>query len=147
MKSILVLNSALWFLLAVKHGQSIQCFECDSETGVSCTGEMNIIDCSLDPEYGDTYDSCFSMTAYNGRKRVQIKDCSISFGCEELEDILCENYTNAQNSTGKKCRLECCKDELCNDNNVGSSNTTKSQAFMLLSFVAVSFAIAFISPW
>ncbi|XP_068714528.1 uncharacterized protein [Montipora foliosa] len=113
MKADLLLNIAAWLLLTITQGQSIRCFSChDSENNPSCRRRMMELDCSLHAEFGDTYDSCFSMTAYNGKSRKQIKDCAIRSGCKELEDILCEDFKKKKNYT---CRVDCCEDDLCNE--------------------------------
>lgn len=152
MKASLLLNSALWLLLSVGLGESIRCFSChDSENGSSCRRHMNAIDCSSHAEFGDEYDSCFSMKAYRGKRKIQIKDCAIGWACKELEDVLCKSYNNKQNSTEQSCKVECCKDDFCNDNLVGASNSARSlmttQTTLLSSFLVLCCALTFVSPW
>lgn len=112
---------------------------------------MNKTDCSLEAEFGDAFDSCFSMIAINGKKKIQIKDCAIGFGCKELEGVLCENFTrNKQNSTWNSCRVECCEGDYCNKYVVGQSNSARiltTQAILLSSSVIICFFLAFVSPW
>ena len=97
-------------------GESITCIKCGSEGGgnASCEREVVTIDCSSHREFGEHFDSCFSMTAYRDNKRTQIKDCAFHSACEELEQVLCN-----QNSTdAKNCRVDCCRGDLCNDGRV-----------------------------
>ena len=110
---------------------------------------MNKTDCSLEKEFGEYFDSCFSMIAINGKKKLQIKDCAMGIGCKELEDAICENFMrNKQNSTWKSCRVECCEGDYCNKYVVGQSNSARvltTQTILLSSFVIIYFLV-FVSP-
>ena len=72
---------------------------------------MIVLDCSVNAEFGEDYDSCFSMTAYSDKKKIQIKDCAMSWACEELEEVLCKDYKTVNAS----CKVDCCKGDLCNE--------------------------------
>ncbi|KAM7432332.1 hypothetical protein ABFA07_017220 [Porites harrisoni] len=122
MKIALALNITVLFMLTVKLGESITCIKCNSERGgnTSCEREVvTITDCSSDSEFGEHFDSCFSLTAYDDNKRTQIKDCAFHSGCEELEQLLCKHLKTAGNSTdAMNCRVDCCRGDLCNDGKV-----------------------------
>ena len=115
---------------------------------------MDAIDCSSDSEYGEYYDSCFSLNAFRGKKRIQIKDCAMGFACGELEEILCkeqEEGNNVHNFTGQSCKLECCKDDFCNEDNVGASNTVRSlmaiETVLLSSVAVVFYVLTVVTLW
>lgn len=77
---------------------------------------MVTVDCSSDSDFGEDFDSCFSLTAYG---RTQIKDCAFHWACEELEQALCKHFKTAGNSTdAMNCRVNCCRGDLCNDGKV-----------------------------
>lgn len=112
MKTASLLSIAVSLFLASTLGNCIKCFSCqDSENNPSCRRRMTVLDCSVHAEFGKEYDSCFSMTAYSDKKKIQIKECAMSWGCQELEDILCKNYKTVNAS----CKVDCCKDDLCNE--------------------------------
>lgn len=105
-------------------GQSLVCFSChDSENKSSCKRRLDGVDCSQSAEFGDHFDSCFSMTAINGHKKIQIKDCAIGYACNELEGILCKDYQKEQNYT---CKVYCCNGDYCNEFDVGEVSSTGS---------------------
>ena len=139
----------VWFYI----GESITCIKCNSERGgnTSCEREVVTIDCSSDSEYGEHYDSCFSMTAYGDNKRTQIKDCAFHSACEELEQVLCIHFKTEGNSTdANNCRVDCCRGDLCNDGKVrfaamisasGGYDTIIFWIFATIVFFSIEFGI------
>lgn len=99
------------------------CFSCgysepnEANFSSSCKTNSKIKDCSLHPEFGEHYDSCFSqVVVVRGKPKIQIRECAISFGCQELEQILCDGNSVEKSEKPQSCRVECCKEDYCNDN-------------------------------
>ena len=136
----------VWFYI----GESITCIKCGLGNA-SCEREAFTIDCSSDSEFGEHYDSCFSMTAYGDNKRTQIKDCAFHSACEELEQALCKHFKTAGNSTdAMNCRVDCCRGDLCNDGKVrfaamisgsGGYDTIIFWTFTTVVFFSIEFGI------
>ncbi|CAH3156315.1 unnamed protein product, partial [Porites lobata] len=150
MKIALALNITVLFMLTVKLGESITCIKCGLGNA-SCEREAFTIDCSSDSEFGEHYDSCFSMTAYDDNKRTQIKDCAFHSACDELEQALCKHFKTAGNSTdAMNCRVDCCRGDLCNDGKVrfaamisasGGYDTIIFWIFATVAFFSIEFGI------
>ena len=138
------------------------CFSCgfsESNEGnssiISCEANSEIKNCSLHPDFGDLYDSCFSqVVVVGGEAKIHIKECAISWGCEELEEILCRGNSmeDSENTSTENCRVECCKEDYCNEasafygiNFMSSSSTIKT--ILLSSCVAVFHALGLFILW
>lgn len=153
------------FLMSI--GQSIMCFSCgfseSNEPNSSSSCEANsaeIKNCSVHPDFGDHYDSCFSqVVVVRGKAKIHIKECAMSWGCEELEEILCEHNSvdDSDNSYPENCRVECCKEDYCNENllneasafygiNLMSSSST-IETILLSSCVTVFHALGLLILW
>ena len=121
-----------YFFLSI--AQSIMCFSCgfsesnEANSTSSCEANSEIKDCSLHPDFGDDYDSCFSqVVVVRGKAKIHIKECAMSWGCEELEQILCEGNSveDSENSSPENCRVECCMEDYCNENILNDSSAFK----------------------
>ena len=114
------------------------CFSCVSESNEanstsSCEASSEIKDCSLDPDFGDDYDSCFSQVVVAGGKaKIRIKECALSWGCKELEQILCEGNSveDSENSSPENCTVECCAEDYCNENILNDASASYGINFM-----------------
>ena len=136
------------------------CFSCgfaesnEENSTSSCEANTEIKNCSVHPDFGELYDSCFTQVVVaRGKAKIHIKECAISWGCEELEEILCEGNSveDSEKSSPENCRVECCKEDYCNENLsneasafygisvVSSSSTIKT--ILLSSCVAVFHAL------
>ena len=142
------------------------CFSCgfsesnEANSTSSCEASSEIKDCSLHPEFGDHYDSCFSqVVVVGGKAKIHIKECAMSLGCEELEQILCKENSvkDSENSSPENCRVECCEEDYCNKNilndtsafygiNFMSSSST-IKTILLSSCVAVFHALGLLILW
>lgn len=124
---------AFYSLLAAKFGQSIHCYSCDPyETDAAnssnfCETHSRVKDCSEHPEFGEHYDSCFTQVIYNhGKTIAKVKECAISSGCEELEQILCTDIVDGSGKPSpQNCWVDCCQDDFCNTDPVDSPGYVK----------------------
>lgn len=150
------------FLISI--GQSIMCFSCgfsnEANSSSSCEANSEIKNCSVHPEWGDIYDSCFSqVVVVRGKAKIHIKECAMSWGCEELEEILCERNSveDSDNSSPENCRVECCKEDYCNENLLNEasafygislmSSSSTIQTILLSSCVTVFHALSLLVLW
>ena len=151
-----------FFFLSI--AQSIMCFSCgfsesnEANSTSSCDANSEIKNCSLHPDFGDHYDSCFSQVVIvGGKTEIHIKECAIFWGCEELEQILCERNSVEDTENSENCRVECCKEDYCNENilndasafygiNFMSSSST-IKTILLSSCVAVFHALGLLILW
>jgi len=115
------------------------CFSCDipepdeANSSSSCEANSKIKNCSVDPDFGDFYDSCFTqVVVVRGKAKIHIKECAISWGCEELEKILCEgnSVVDSESSSPENCRVECCKEDYCNENLLNDASAFTGINFM-----------------
>ena len=157
------LHVILFFLFIA---QSIMCFSCgfaepnEANSSSTCEANSEIKNCSVHPDFGDLYDSCFSqVVVVRGKAKIHIKECAMSWGCEQLEEILCEGNSveDSKNSSPENCRVECCNDDYCNENllndasafnginSMSSSSTIKT--ILLSSCVAVFHALGLLILW
>ncbi|XP_078343155.1 uncharacterized protein LOC144628910 [Oculina patagonica] len=141
MKPTRLLYTVVWLFLAARLGQSIKCFSCgfsepnETNSSSSCETNSKIKDCSLHPEFGEHYDSCFSqVVVVGGKPKIQIKECAMFFGCKELEGVLCEgNSVDDSENSSQSCRVECCKGDYCNENLASEAYAFSGGNFMLSS--------------
>lgn len=115
------------------------CFSCgfsesnEANSTSSCEVNSEIKNCSQHPDFGDHYDSCFSqVVVVRGKSKIHIKECAMSWGCEELEQILCEGNSveDSENSSPENCRVECCKEDYCNENILNDASAFYGIDFM-----------------
>lgn len=122
------------------------CFSCgfsepnETNSTSSCERKSKIKDCSLHPEFGEHYDSCFSQViVVRGKPKIEIRECAMSIGCKELEGILCEgNSVDESEQSSQNCRVECCKEDYCNSNLAGEMSAFSGSDLMLSSTVFVT---------
>lgn len=156
----------LLFFFFISIGLSIMCFSCgfsepnEANSSSSCEKNAEIKNCSVHPDFGDLYDSCFSQViVVRGKAKIHIKECAMSWGCEELEEILCEGNSveDSENSSPENCRVECCKEDYCNENllseasafygNNFMSSSSTIKAILLSSCLAVSHVLGLLILW
>ncbi|KAJ7353846.1 hypothetical protein OS493_032121 [Desmophyllum pertusum] len=148
-------------------GQSIWCYSCGvsepNETGnSSCHARPKIKDCSSHPEFGEHFDSCFSqVVVVGGKTTIEIRECAMLLGCEELEGILCSEGNSVEDteiSSPQTCQVQCCEGNLCNRDLVSEVYVSSGRNFMSRSttivttlsssFVAVSCVlVGILMPW
>lgn len=91
---------------------------CDPDhDGLEC--KETVINCSSDHELGDAFDSCFTyqmvFESPDGSNFTHLdKNCSISAGCRDLRNVMCERYNHTLEGAVQRCDILCCDRDYCN---------------------------------
>ncbi|XP_031571156.1 uncharacterized protein LOC116305392 [Actinia tenebrosa] len=105
---------------------SIKCIMCDPDYEATECKET-YIDCSKDEELGKAFDSCFAyqmvIESPDGSNFTHLdKNCSISEGCDDLKNVMCDSTNHTLEGAVQSCDILCCEGDYCN---LGESKFTK----------------------
>ena len=106
----------------------ILCHHCldNPKSSQTCEDVDAVIDCGKDPEFGDYYSSCYTLTLNftfgNTTYVIRDKNCSVSDEehCSMAENQTCSTYYNHISIYGRlnSCKMQCCSKNYCNNGRV-----------------------------
>lgn len=67
----------------------------------------------------------------HGKATVPIKECAILDGCQDLEDILCQDSVDESGiPSPENCWVDCCQEDFCNTNPADNPGYVKRRRAM-----------------
>ena len=90
-----------------------------------CSSPTYSVDCSKDPQFGNQYDACQTVTVRLNvsYKYIKVTDCGAKAFCNVLTDMLCKNLKGKLSLNILECNGSCCEQNFCNG---GSQPTNPS---------------------